>query len=88
MQDNLSFRDFLESLNAAGRAGQHVWKPETPPIHGTDLSQNPSANPLPKTKLKSVNIDKGFRPLPPAPFKGLSGEDFGIKFKRVHTPKI
>ena len=82
---DLFFKDFLEShtgLNAPGRAGQHVWKPETPVIadktmHGPEKK---------KSKIKGVNLNHGFRPLPPAPFKGVTADQFGIKVVRV--PKV
>ena len=80
----LDFKKYLEHLNASGRAGQHVWKPETP-ILGP-ASQKPE---LPKqTKMKSIDLKSGFRPMHVAPFKGLQASDFGVKTKKLKSPRI
>lgn len=82
----LYFKDFLEGvygLNAPGRAGQHVWKPETPVTH-----YNPHEKHFSKEKLKGTNLNQGFKPLPPSPFKGLTADKLGIKTKKVPKPYI
>ena len=81
----LNFKKYLEGnfgLNAPGRAGQHIWKPETPIL-------NDPAKPnfkKPTNPLKGTDLNTGFRPGFLAPFKGMSGEKFGIKVKRVPKP--
>ena len=92
MRDNFeqefNFRAFIEGsafgLNAPGRAGQHIWKPETPitsgPAHQSQIDK--------KKPLKGVDLGKGFKPLPPAPFKGLTADKFGIKKIQVPKPHI
>lgn len=82
---DLDFRGYLEvtfGLNAPGRAGQHVWKPETPII--SDPNKPKFDNNL--KKIKGVNLDGGFRPGFIAPFKGLTGKDFGVKV--VKSPNL
>jgi hypothetical protein len=87
----LDFKGFLEGsaagLNAPGRAGQHFWKPETPMLRdNTPQSVNPQMDK--KKPLKGTSLNAGFRPLPPAPFKGLTADKFGIKKVRVPKPYI
>lgn len=77
---DLNFKAFLEmGLNEPGRAGQHFWKPETPLI-----SDKPEITPAgKKTHLKGVHLNQGFRPMYPAPFKGVTAEKLGIKIKKI-----
>lgn len=71
-------------MNASGRAGQHVWKPETP-----ILSPASQKTELPKeTKIKSIDIKQGFRPMHVAPFRGIQASDFGVKIKKIKSPRI
>lgn len=84
----LNFKEYLESsyhhaVNAPGRAGQHVWKPETPVLRDP-TPKNPE---MKKSDLKPANIKSGFAPLIPAPFKGLTGKDFGIKIQKINSIK-
>lgn len=86
---DLNFKEFINTqgsavgLNAPGRAGEHVWKPKLPPTHDPHTPQiEPIKSP------KGARLDRGFRPLPPAQFKGLTGEDFGIKKIRSPKPNI
>jgi len=82
---DLFFKKFLEGnatgLNAPGRAGQHFWKPETP-----IFNDNPQIEPDVKHHLKGVHLNAGFKPMYPAPFKGLTADKFGIKIKKIPKP--
>lgn len=83
----LNFKEFIEGsfgLNQPGRAGQHVWKPETPPI-GDDSFRMPT--PDKSKKLKGTSLNSGFRPLPPQSFKGITADQFGIKTTKIPKPK-
>lgn len=74
-----SFRNFLEAQT--GRAAEKFWLPATPLVQSHEPIQQ-SVN----KHLKGVHLDAGFKPLYPAPFKGLKPEDLGYKIKKV--PKI
>ena len=86
--------EYLEAVigpNQPGRAGQHIWKPETP-VSATDpmlpdaKASNSNVGPNGGTKhAKNVDIKNGFRPMYPANMKPLDGKDFGYKIKRVPT---
>lgn len=80
----LNFKAFLEvGLNEPGRAGQHFWKPEAPIIN-----DNPQITPSDKkTHLKGVHLNQGFRPMYPAPFRGITADKLGIKVKKIPKPK-
>lgn len=84
----LNFRDFIEGqigFNTAGRAGQHVWKPESPITHDPDMVKDQGHG----TKhTKNVDISNSYKPMVPVPLKGLTAQDFGSKIKRVPKPKI
>jgi hypothetical protein len=84
----LNFRYFIEGqmgLNAPGRAGQHVWKPETPILHDPDIVKDQGHG----TKhSKTVDISNSYKPMIPVPLKGMTAKDFGSKIKRVPKPKI
>jgi len=82
---NLQFKEFLEGhiLNAPGRAGQHVWKPEGSSLNADVPQIEPSDK---KTHLKGVHLNAGFKPKYPAPFKGLTADKFGIKVSKVAKP--
>ncbi len=80
----LHFKDFLEfGLNEPGRGGQHFWNPET-----LMTKNNPRLTRSDKKKhLKGVHLNQGFRPMYPAPFKGITAEKLGIKVKKIPKPK-
>lgn len=83
----LNFKEFLEGqygLNAPGRAGQHVWKPESPVISDPLVGKTTFDGP---EKLKGVKLNQGFRPLPAAPFRGITADKFGIQVKKSPKPK-
>lgn len=86
----LNFKDFIEGKigpNAPGRAGQHVWKPETPVFHDPATQiDNPNVGGTKHTK--TVDISNSYKPMVPAPLKSLTAKDFGAKIKRVPKPKI
>ena len=80
----LNFKEYMSALNAPGRAGQHFWKPETPVLNDPTM---PKIDIKHGTKhLKGVHLNSGFRPLYPAPFRGVTSDKFGIKVKRVPKP--
>ena len=81
----IKFKKYLESIgNLPGRAGQHVWKPESPVLHDPVLDKNDKTISV----KKNIDISKTYKPLYPAPLKPLSARDFGAVIKKVPKPKI
>lgn len=81
---DLNFKEYFEAFGASGRAGQKFWKPETPVLH--DPKQQPTTKG--NEHIKGVRLDSAVRAMQPAPFKGLTGDKFGIQVKKVPKPHI
>jgi hypothetical protein len=82
---DLYFKDYLENvtgLNAPGRAGEKVWA--APSVVTSDHPQIEPSDA--KHHVKGVHLKSGFRPMYPAPFKGVTADKFGIKVKKIPRP--
>jgi len=82
--NELNFKQFLEGYYGSsdiGRGSQKFWKPETPLV-----SNHPEIEASKNKHLKGVHLKHGFRPMYPAPFRGLTADKFGITVKKVPKP--